>query len=365
MINIWEILQGMKSTTKLLIVFFCILCITQFSSCGKKGDPTAPVAAVPEEIKDLTAHPQERAIILIWSIPKENADGSQLLDLKGFKILRNEIDIKKGCLSCPKRFSLLYDIDYKNYMMNKPQAEKIEYSDKDLHFKNIYTYRIVSYNTSNQLSPRSNAQEVFWDIPSLPPNNLQAELKEKSVILTWEEPGALEDGSSLKGLVGYNLYRRFPNETYSIDPVSSELITTLACRDKGIQMDKDYLYTLRAVRKVRETLIESGACKEVTINTTDRTPPDAPTGLFVLPVKTGIMLKWEENEESDLNGYNIYRKSGGKADFKKLNETPFSQSSYFDKSVKANEHYTYAVTAIDDFKPINESERSKEVDIQY
>ena len=164
MINIWEILQRMKSTTKLLIGFFCILCITQFSSCGKKGDPTAPVAAVPEEIKDLTAHPQEKAIILSWSIPAENTDGSQLLDLKGFKILRNEIDIKKGCLSCPKRFLLLYDIDYKNYMMNKTQAEKIEYSDKDLHFKNIYTYRVVGYNTSNQLSPRSNAQEVFWDI---------------------------------------------------------------------------------------------------------------------------------------------------------------------------------------------------------
>ncbi len=355
----------MKSTTKLLIVFFCILCLTQFSSCGKKGDPTAPVAVVPEKIKYLTAHPQERAIILSWSIPEENTDGSQLLDLKGFKILRNEIDIKKGCLDCPKRFSLLYDIDYKTYMMNKPQAEKIKYSDKDLRFKNIYTYRVVSYNTSSQLSPRSNAQEVFWDVPSLPPNNLQAELKEKSVILTWEEPGALEDGSSLKGLVGYNLYRRFSNETYPIDPISSELITTLACRDKGIQMDKDYVYTLRAVRKIRETFIESRECEEVAINTTDRTPPDAPTGLIALPVKTGIMLKWSENEESDLKGYNIYRKSGGEAGFGKLNETPLPQSSYSDRSVKVKGHYTYVVTAIDDSKPTNESERSKEVDMQY
>ena len=77
------------------------------------------------------------------------------------------------------------------------------------------------------------------------------------------------------------------------------------------------------------------------------------------------MLKWDENEESDLKGYNIYRKSGEEAVFKKLNETPFPQSSYSDRSVRAKEHYTYAVTAIDDSKPINESERSKEVDIQY
>ena len=92
-----EILQGMKRSTKLLIVFFCISCTTPFSSCGKKGDPSAPVTVVPKKINDLKAHPQERAVVLSWSIPEENTDGSQLLDLKGFKVLRNETDIKTGC----------------------------------------------------------------------------------------------------------------------------------------------------------------------------------------------------------------------------------------------------------------------------
>lgn len=356
----------MTRTTKPLIVFFCILwCISSFSGCGKKGDPTAPVAILPEKIKDLTAHPRESAIILSWSIPEENTDGSPLLDLKGFKILRNETDIKKGCLSCPKRFSLLYDIDYKNYMMNKTQAETIEYNDKDLRFNHVYTYRIVSYNTSNRLSPRSNAQEVFWDVPSLPPNNLQAEFKEKSVILTWDEPAALQDGSSIDGLVGYNLYRRFSNESYPIDPINSNLLTTRACRDKGIQPNKDYVYTLRAVRKVRETFVESAGCEEVTINTADCIAPDAPTGLIALPVKTGIILKWNDNEEPDLKGYNIYRKAKGEIGLKKLNETPLPQSSFSDRSVKDREHYTYSVTAIDDSEPTNESKRSEEVAIQY
>lgn len=361
-----EMLQAMKRTTKPLIVFFCVLwCITPFSGCGKKGDPTAPVAIVPERINDLKAYPRERAIILSWSIPEENTDGSPLLDLKGFKILRNETDIKQGCLNCPKRFSLLYDIDYKNYMMHKTQAETIEYSDQDLRFNNMYAYLVLSYNTSNQLSPRSNAQEVFWDVPTLPPNNLQAELKEKSVILTWDEPTALHDGSLLDGPVGYNLYRRSPNESYSIDPINSNLMTTRACRDNGIQPNKDYAYTLRAVRNVRETFIESAGCEEVTINTADCIAPDAPTGLIALPVKTGIMLKWNDNEEPDLKGYNIYRKVKGETGLKKLNESPLPQSSYSDRSVKDRGHYTYAVTAIDDSEPANESNRSEEVDIPY
>jgi len=346
-------------------VFFSILCIVGLLGCGKKGELSTPIAVTPAKIKDLRARPQGRAITLSWSIPQKNTDGSQLLDLKGFKILRSERDFEEGCPECPKRFSLLYDIDYKTYMMNKPQATKINYSDRDLQSKNIYTYRVVSYNATNQLSPESNAQEVFWDLPSLPPRKLQAELKEKSVILRWEEPPALEDGSPLEGLVGYNLYRRLSGETYSIDPINSELITTLACRDKGIEMDKDYFYTLRAVRKTRETFMESEGCEEVATNTTDRSPPDAPTGLITILIKTGIMLKWNENKESDLKGYNLYRKAKGEADFKRLNTTILPRASYLDRSVEDEKSYSYAVTAIDDSTGANESEPSEEVTIRY
>ena len=345
--------------------FFSILCIIGLLGCGKKGEPSAPIAITPAKIKDLTARPQGRATILCWGMPQKNTDGSQLLDLKGFKVFRSERDFEEGCPECPKKFSLLYDIDYKTYMMNNPHATKIKYSDRNLHFKNIYTYRVVSYNSAHQLSHESNAQEIFWDIPSLPPRRLQAELKEKSVILTWEEPSALEDESPLEGLVGYNLYRRSPDETYSIDPLNSEFITTLACRDKGVEMDKDYFYTLRAIRKIRETFIESEGCEEVTINTTDRTPPDAPTGLIAIPTKTGVLLKWNENEESDLKGYNLYRKAEGEADFKRLNITLLTRAGYLDRSVEDEKSYTYAVTAIDDSMYVNESAPFEEVTIRY
>lgn len=355
----------MKSRQFFKTIFFYILCTVTFLSCGKKDEPSAPITVTPAKIKDLTALPQGKAITLSWGIPQKNRDGSQLLDLKGFKILRSERGFDEGCVGCPKRFLILYDIDYKTYMMNKPQATKISYNDRDLHFKKVYSYSVVSYNSGDQLSPGSNDQEVFWDLPSLPPQNCSAELKEKSVVLIWEEPTALEDGSPLEGLTGYNLYRRLPGEDYSLKPINSEPITTLACRDRGIEPDRDYCYILRAVRKIKETLIESEGCEEVTINTTDHTPTDAPTRLIAIPTQRGIVLKWNENKESDLKGYILYRKSAGEADIKRLLTTLLTRASYLDRSAIKEETYTYAVTAIDDATYPNESEFSEEVTIKY
>ena len=346
-------------------IFFCILSIICLLGCGKKGDPRAPATITPTKIKDLKALPRGKTIDLSWSIPYHYTDGSRLLDLKGFKILRSEISFDKFCAGCPKRFPVLYDIDYQTYMMSKPQSTMIEYTDRALHAKNVYTYRIVSYTSENQLSPKSNEQELSWDVSSLPPRELQAEVKRKSVLLTWKEPDALEDGTPLEGIVGYNLYRRSPGGVYTGIPVNDKPVTTLACKDNGIEPDKNYLYTLRAVRKVRETFIESEGSEEVAINTTDRTPLGAPTGLIAIPLKTGMTLKWDENKEPGLEGYNLYRKAKGEDEFEKLNSAPLLRASYLDNALKDREFYTYIVTAIDDATQPNESKPSQKVVIQY
>jgi fibronectin type 3 domain-containing protein len=130
-------------------------------------------------------------------------------------------------------------------------------------------------------------------------------------------------------------------------------------------MDQDYVYTLRAVRKVEETSIESEGCAEVSISTTDSIPPDVPTGLVAIPTSTGIVLKWNAREDADLRGYNLYRQAGGTADFVKVTPVPLTIASYLDTSVEKGQTYTYAVTALDDARETNESNRSTAVTIHY
>jgi hypothetical protein len=199
----------------------------------------------------------------------------------------------------------------------------------------------------------------------MPPGNLTARLQEKSVILSWVEPTGLEDGASLKEAVGYNLYRRGPGEVYTLIPLNHELITTLACRDKGVEVDQDYFYMLRSVRKVEETFVESEGCEEVAVSTADSIPPDVPAGLIAIPTTTGIVLKWNDSEVSDLKGYNLYRQAGDAADFIKVTPAPLSIASYLDTSVEDGQTYTYAVTALDDARETNESNPSTAVTVHY
>jgi hypothetical protein len=337
----------------------------QGGGCGKKAAPTAPVAVAPAKIKDLVARPRGGAVVLRWSIPEKNTDGTELSDLRGFAILRSEQPFQQECPDCPKRFSVLYDIDYQTYMMNRPQSLTIDYSDSGLTFKTVYTYRVTSYNAGKHLSPPATTADIFWDIPSSPPLSLRAELEGKTVVLSWEAPSALQDGTPLEGPVAYNLYRRTPGTSYSFQPINDEPITTLSCRDRGVISDTDYLYTLRALRQVRETAVESEACEELSINTTDRTPPRSPTGLIAVPTTTGIALKWDENEEEDLAGYNIYRRTAGEAGFMKLTDVPLLRGGFADGTVVINSTYTYTVTALDGATEANESEPSAGLTITY
>jgi hypothetical protein len=345
------------------LLAFSLLCLLLCGGCGKKDDPIPPVVLAPGKVQNLTVRPAGKAITLSFAKPEKNTDGSNLADLAGFAVLRSEQSLARECPDCPKRFAVIYDIDYKSYLMNNPQALTVEYSDTALAFQTVYTYRIICYNVDKRPGPPVTSPDIFWDIPSAPPRAISSELQGRSVVLSWEAPSALQDGTVFEGPVAYNLYRRTPDTSYALTPVNSEPIAALSCRDRGIIRDSDYFYTLRAIRKVRETAVESEASAEVAVNTTDHTPPRPPVGLVAVPTTIGMVLKWDENQEEDLAGYNLYRRTPRDARPIKLNDAPIVRGGYTDTTVVKNSTYTYTVTALDDATVPNESKPSEEITI--
>ncbi len=75
--------------------------------------------------------------------------------------------------------------------------------------------------------------------------------------------------------------------------------------------------------------------------------PPPPVGLTATAGRTTIILDWNDNNEVDLAGYNIYRSITSGNDYIKLNESLLISSNYKDVNIPHDTTYYYVVTAVD------------------
>jgi GH35 family endo-1,4-beta-xylanase len=77
-------------------------------------------------------------------------------------------------------------------------------------------------------------------------------------------------------------------------------------------------------------------------------PPAAPTNLTATPGNGTVTLNWNDNNEIDLAGYNIYRSTTSGSGYSKLNVSLLSSSNYVDNTVTNGIPYFYVAAAVDE-----------------
>jgi len=75
-------------------------------------------------------------------------------------------------------------------------------------------------------------------------------------------------------------------------------------------------------------------------------PPAAPTGLVATAGNGQVSLDWDDNSESDVLGYNVYRSDTPGESYTQI-ATLIATSDYLDLSVENDTTYYYVVTAVD------------------
>jgi len=348
----------LRSFVILLAAFFCF-------ACGKKGDPGLPVTRAPEAPKRFHAAARAEGVILLWKASDKNADGSPLLDLSGFRILRSAMPIEEACLKCPRDYKLLYDYDYRGPNGQAPEKRWFYYQDAALAFKHVYTYTMQCYNEREHAGPPAKAIDVYWDTPPAAPSHFRWERKYRVVSLFWDPPASLADGTAAESLLGYNVYRTLQKGVYRDMPINQAIVPEPAYEDVPDTLDTVYFYTVRAVRAVQDTMIESAPSGEIEVAYMDITPPGAPQGLTVVPTKEGMLLKWIPKGEKDFGGFYIYRKSPGEDRFVRLNEKPVRENAWVDAGARVGRRYIYGVSSVDRSAGANESALSETVEVLY
>ena len=75
--------------------------------------------------------------------------------------------------------------------------------------------------------------------------------------------------------------------------------------------------------------------------------PPAPTDLTATAGYATVTLDWNDVNESDIAGYNVYRSTSSGSGYEKLNDLLLSSSSYEDVNIPHDTTYYYVVTAVD------------------
>ena len=287
------------------------------------GTPTAPDTTPPDTPTGLGATPDNSQVSLSWN---DNTEP----DLAGYNVYR----------------STMSGSGY-----TKINAELVLTSDYvDLTATNgtTYYYVVTAEDLSSNESGYSNeASATPVDTPPSAPTGLFATPGNSQVSLDW-------NNNSESDLDGYNVFRSTTSGSGYIK-INTDLVSTSDYVDITAVNGTTYYYVVTAVDQTQN---ESAFSNEVSATPTDA-PPSAPTGLAATPDDSQVSLDWNDNIESDLDGYNVYRSTTSGSGYTKINAALVTASDYVDTTVVNGTTYYYVVTAVD--QGSNESGHSNEV----
>jgi len=331
----------------MLIIFaFCIL----LASCGRKALPVPPGTLRPKAVKDLSYKIIPNGVELKWSVPIKNRDGSPLARIKGFRLLKAKIPFEEYCEGCPPPFGQPIDIPFEA----KPEkARKMVYEDRTVRSGTHYIYKVCTVKSWLNVSDTSNQVSLAWHVPPSAPRGFMVQLTRDGIYLSWQAPSKWTDGTSVdKGLL-FRIYRaRTGTDKWKTLP---GLVDSTGYLDLSAKKRTHYRYRIAAVLPYHGTEIEGLRTPEtMTVQPGDLIPPPAPADLVAVRSADGVELFWQEETESDVSGYIIYRKGPGEL-IDRLNNKPVPVSRFLDRTILPSGLYSYWVTAVDRADPPNES----------
>ena len=267
----------MISTRKLraFAVFMAVALSIPFAvSCGKKGPPTLTTFEKPSTVRDIRVVHREDQLIISWSYPAAGREA-----VKGFYIEKAEAGEGKP---------------FRNLVFLR--SDSSQFVDKDFAAGKKYLYRMRAYSLRNILSDESRVIEAApVELPP-PPAGLSYKVTKDSIEVTWDRVSA----SAL-----YNIFRSYEKGKTPASPVNKTPLKDPSFKDR-VEAEKVVYYT---VRSLLDTVIRDEGYPSGELEVTPEAfVPSPPSHLKYVPSEKKTYLMWDENPETWVKGYRVYRK---------------------------------------------------------
>jgi hypothetical protein len=358
-----------KIQPTLILSIFLLL----YVFCGKRGPIYAPLVKVLQNIDDFEVYQRGNTFVLQWSNPSSYMDGDPIegditVELWLLKV-EKELAEQQGGELTEENFAskaLLHEvIEQEDFVkFQDPEREPsdgftytYELSSEELS-QMVFVFGLRIKDSKDKESGFSSLTPLIPKSVPLPPSDLQAKMRENSVMIEWKPPEENIDSSTPPTVVGYNVYRESDKEEFH--RVNTVLIEETKFTDIDFVYNVNYRYCVRASATISSPYTESENSNAVEILTEDTIIPIAPKGLVAIAGENFVSLSWDSNKEDDLAGYRVWRRSDGEEEFTAVTEL-IAENVYHDTSVAKNQRYYYATTALD--ANGNESQRSEVVSV--
>ncbi len=339
----------------------CLVLLLFAAACGRRTNPLVPESPRPEAIGNIKAVTRDAAAYLSWPLPTRNIEGKKMdpSSIRQIRIYRADFGRERK----KARYRQYTEINMAAPAPAVVRNNMVYWSDSNLKYDQTYGYRIRALSARGGISMPSEEVLVRPVMPLAMPQGLVALGLDSSVMLTWEPVTKRLDGSPSEGVIVYNVYRGSEKGFHDDKPVNAEPLKGLTYKDSGLVNGQTYYYVVRSVDTLAPPWNESPDSAEASVTPQDLTPPGRPTGLTVVAGADRVFLTWNENRESDLAGYYIYRSVRNGKDFERITDTLITKTTFSDDSVKSGVTYYYIVTAVD--KSGNESKPSEERKVHF
>src|SRR5205085_4669250 len=183
-------------------VVAALVAVVVLGACGRRGNPVPPETRAPQAVSDLTAVAREAGVELTWTVPRRRFDNSRILEPGVARLFRVD-DAGTG----DPRPALLHNDRIRGYTqiatfrLQEPPSPylrggRITYVDRSgLVFGRRYTYVATTSDAQGRTGPPSARVSITYIAPPERPRAVRAEPTDRGVLLSWQPPATLVDGS--------------------------------------------------------------------------------------------------------------------------------------------------------------------------
>lgn len=372
------------------LLCFSLLFFSILPACGKKAPPVALDVAEPAPASDLAVWAKDGKLLLGWSQPRTNTDGSRLQDLIGFRVFRRERPYPfSPCVSCPDRFEPVAEIDVDYPREGRVEGGRVLWEDNRIKPEREYTYYVMAYNSERVPSAESNVARKLWATPPGAPHSLGVETLDRALHLSWRFEKQLVDGrpigegpfflspADLKNpsLFALKLWGRTdPLPQFLWEKLTPETRRLVEAYDFSVADDSSFQPIAdQMVENLNEVLKDpslyeeerwEGVSLSLAVKKRLAQKPQGEAQIHLNRVLLEEAFPWDiERFKPELAGFNLYRRAnGGRFGFSPINSEPVLEGEFLDENLENGKRYIYSVHAIRNFRgSLIEGPGSKEI----